>query len=165
MSETTGRVDRINAKTGQGAHGPWTAYSLQIDGNWWNYGFKAPPCKEGDTVTYTMGKDAKGYDTASNVSVTAAAPAAPTAVAGKAPVNTRDVSIQYQSCRKDAIALLPVLLEQGAFVYPAKTKTADKYDLLLAVVDELTARNYLTLQATIDNGGVDDGDFIPAPGE
>lgn len=59
MTTATGFVEKLNTKTGQGARGPWTAYSMKImgeDGNvddkWYGLGFEAPPCVEGDFIQF-----------------------------------------------------------------------------------------------------------------
>jgi hypothetical protein len=68
MSEFRGFVIKINTKTGQGKRGPWTAYSLKLEGEdgveikeWLSYGFTAPKFKEGDYVKLNAEKDDKGY--------------------------------------------------------------------------------------------------------
>jgi hypothetical protein len=52
-----GFVDKLNTKSGTSSKGPWTLYSLRLQGKdgdilpgWYSCGFTAPACKEGDYV-------------------------------------------------------------------------------------------------------------------
>ena len=55
-----------------------------------------------------------------------------------APVNNTQLAIQHQASRNSAIAIVTCAVEQGLVKLP--TKQADKYDAVLALVDNLTAR-------------------------
>ena len=68
MTEFRGFVTKINVKTGQGRKGPWSLYSVKLEGEdgvelkeWLSYGFQAPKFKEGDYVKLTAEKNDKGY--------------------------------------------------------------------------------------------------------
>jgi hypothetical protein len=159
-----GHLNKIGMKQGNGANGPWTLYSIEVDGTWYGSGFKAPNAKEGDYISFDVVQKGQ-YKNAENIAVSAGAPAtaAPTASGGAAPVNKRDISIHYQSCRKDALVALGVLLQHDAVKLPAKQ--ADKFDAALALVDEMTNQFYLKLEDVIAAGGVQVEDTIPSPGE
>jgi len=158
-----GYVQKISTKQGHGKNGPWTAYNLNIDGEWFSCGFAKPACNEGDYVNYDSVQKGQ-YKNAENVSVIprSAAPAGGDG-GGNIPVNRKDVSIHYQSCRKDAIALTGVLLSNGAIKLPAKQ--ADQFDAAVALVNELTNQFYIDLENVINDGGVSVEALIPTPGD
>lgn len=156
-----GHVNSITSKSGQGARGPWTLFNIEIDGQKYGCGFDKPNVQEGQYVEFDVVQKGQ-YKNAENLRVSTAAPTASTgAPQGAMPINKRDVSIQYQSSRKDAIQMLGVLLTSEAIKLPAKQ--ADKYDAALAIVDEITAQFYLKLESVIDEGGVSLEDAIPVP--
>lgn len=157
-----GYVQKISQKSGHGAKGPYTLFSMNVDGEWYGTGFNAPACKEGDYVSFDVVQKGK-FKNAENVSVASQQSAVGSAPSGNIPVNKKDVSIHYQSCRKDAIQTLGVLLQHEAVKLPAKQ--ADKYDAALAILDELTNQYYLKLEDVINAGGVTLEDTIPAPGD
>lgn len=158
-----GFVEQIGEKQGNGRNGPYTLYSVKVGGDWLGAGFNQPSCKEGDFINYEI--EQKGnYKNIKSISV-AQAPAnnAPSAnnSAGAQRVDTRDISIRYQSSRKDAIHLTEVLLANDALAVPAKK--GDKADAILAFVEDLTNQLYINLQDVMDNGGVSTEDIIPTP--
>lgn len=143
--------------------------SLNINGEWfgcWNY---TPDCSEGDTISFEYEEKPKGDRVFKNiktgtVSVVGAATAT-TAVPKPASTGhsyaARDVSIQYQSSRKDALQVLPILLEAGAVSLP--TKKDAKYDAALAILEELTNRFYVDIQNCVANGDPQAEDIVPNP--
>lgn len=160
-----GYIQEVSEKHGQGARGPWTMYNITVDGTRYGCGFTKPNAVQGDFVSFDI--EQKGqYSNAVNV-VKATAPAGGAAPAtgsgGGAPqkATSRDVSIQYQSSRKDAIQTLAVLLDSEAIKLPAKQ--ADKYDVAMGILDELTSRFYLKLEDVIAEGGVSVEDLVPSP--
>lgn len=132
----------------QAPAGTQVAFEANQNGNFWNI-------KKG-SLSKTVGEAQQPTQQPS----TQQAPAAPAAPV----VNTRDISILYQSSRKDALALMPLMFEQGAIKFPAKVKEADKYDTILALVDEMAARFYLKAKEVVDNGGPSEDDVVPNPG-
>lgn len=161
-----GFVQKKSEKQGMGSNGPYTIYSLQIDGEWYGHGFKPPQCNEGDYVSYTVVQNGK-YTNATNVAAAAAPAQAPAAVQGaatpqgSAPVNKRDISIHYQSCRKDAINIVRNLMDVESIKLPAKK--GDQYDAYMALLEEVTAQLFLKLEDIIAAGGVVVDDMIPTP--
>lgn len=161
-----GVIENVSTKNGMGKNGPWTMYSMQVNGEWYGCGFKPIQAGKNDYVSFDF-EQSGNYKNAKNVQVVAApagaaqqAPSAsPAQAAGSAPVSKRDVSIQYQSSRKDAIQTLDLLLKNEAISLPAKK--ADKFDAALALLDEITARFYLRLEDVIDEGGVSVEDLVP----
>lgn len=164
-----GHVNKISTKQGVGKNGPWTMYNLEIDGTWYGCGFNNPNVPEGSFVEFDVVQKGQ-YTNANNVRLaqgmsapqTPQAASTPAAPAQAPRVNSRDVSIQYQSSRKDAIQTLGVLLESEAIKLPAKQ--ADKYDAAMALIEEITAQYYIKLENVIEAGGVELEDAIPAPG-
>tara|TARA_R110000772_G_scaffold175148_1_gene287003 strand:- start:347 stop:835 length:489 start_codon:yes stop_codon:yes gene_type:complete len=156
-----GYVNSITSKSGQGARGPWTLFSIEIDGQKFGAGFDKPNVPEGSYVEFDVVQKGQ-YKNAENIRISTATP--PVVTSGSqagAPVNKRDCSIQYQSSRKDAIQMLGVLLTAEAIKLPAKQ--ADKYDAAMAIVEEMTAQFFLKLEAVIEDGGVSLEDAIPVP--
>jgi len=161
-----GYVTKIGTKQGAGAHGPWTLYSVQIDGaKWLGAKFKAPACNEGDLITYDIVADGQ-YENIANIAVVAGGAAqAPTAVASapsvSPPVNKTQLSIHLQSCRNAAIATLTTFLENDVVKLPAKQ--ADKYEAALSLIEEMTGRYFFKLEKDVANGGMEVADVIPPP--
>lgn len=163
MQKIQGYIDKITTKTGHGKNGPWTLYSILVNDNWYSCGFDAPKAAESQYVEFDAEPNGKYNPNVKNLQVVQAAAAAPAAVGGapKAlPVNKKDVSIHFQSCRKDAIQTVGLLLQSEAVKLPAKQ--ADKFDVAMALIDELTARYYLRLEDVIEEGGVSVEDMVPS---
>jgi len=166
-----GVVQEINAKQGVGRNGPWILYNVTIDGQKYGAGFDAPACKQGDFVNYEV--EQKGqYKNVKNISLASGTPpvASPTpAPAGASGNNVakgtdwdlKDISIRYQSSRKDALALTTALLQAGALAIPAKK--ADQADAIMAFVDEVAASYYIKLDEVMEARGVNTEDLIPPP--
>lgn len=158
-----GYVEKIGTKNGVGKNGPWTLYSVCIAGDWYGAGFDKPACDEGDFVNYEIEQNGK-YKNIKSISV-ASAPAAPSGNNsggnGVQRVDTRDISIRYQSSRKDALQLTEILLANDALAVPAKK--ADKADAIIAFVEDVTNQFYVKLQDVMDAGGVSAEDLIPTP--
>lgn len=158
-----GYIEKISQKSGNGANGPWTMYSIQVGGNWYSCGFKPVPAKEGDYVNFDVVQKGK-YTNATNV----APVAAPAASSGggnnsssPAPVNTRDISISFQHCQKEAHRILDVFLRNDVVKLPAKQ--ADKYDAAMGLLYEISASLYVQLAGVIENGGVSAEDLVEPP--
>jgi hypothetical protein len=159
MSVFQGFIVKVSYKEGEGKRGKWRLYSAKMekeDGteydSWISFGFDKPDIKEGDYVKITTEKDAKGYEKATKIEQLKNAPAkgGNTPAQGtspnvEAPSGTRQVSIEYQSSRKDAIEMLRCLIQMDALpITSAKTKAgeAKRYEELMALVDKLTVRYY-----------------------
>lgn len=152
------QVNGIVEQTGNRATRTGTVHSLKVNGQWYGGIWEDPGINQGATVSFNAEQSGNFWNVKGAIEQSAAA-AAP-ASGGAPAVSTRDISIQYQSSRKDAIQLLPFMFEQGAVKFDAKTKQADKYDAICAMVDELTVRNYLVLQEVIDAGGVNPAEML-----
>jgi len=168
MSNTiTGTIEKVfERKVGKG-----TAYSIAVNDVWYGCGFHKPDAKEGDVVTFDWENNNRGYpqiiagaDKKAKITVVDSAPAAAQGGGGTAPVNARQVSIEYQAARNSAIALLPTLIAQEAVPAVTKAKIADKYDATLLLIKELSDHFYLELQEVNEAGGVE-ADVDPTPGE
>jgi len=157
-----GFVEQISEKQRTGANGNYMTYNVKINGEWLGAGYKKPQCKQGDNIDYEITQKGQ-YKNITNISINSGA------ITTNAPnnattapthrVDTRDISIRYQSCRKDALALTNMLLASDALKLPAKQ--ADKVDAALAFVDEITNQYYIALQDVMDKGGVTVEDLIP----
>ena len=139
-------------------------WSLKIGEEWYGCGRDQPQVQDGQTVTLEYKENTKGDRTYKNViknTIKVVSGATSEAASSSNSVSSRDVSIQYQSSRKDALAILPLLIENAAV--PIQSKSGDKYDAILAVVVELTNKFYLDLQVVVENGGVEVEDMVPTP--
>lgn len=156
-----GYLNKIATKQGMGKRGPYTMYNVEIDGTWYGHGFDKPNASEGTYVEFDVVQKGQ-YKNAENIRAAVSKPSnAASPAQTSIPVNSRDVSIQYQSSRKDAIQMLDVLIKNGLVSLPAKK--AEQYDAAMALLDELTAQFYLKLEGVIEDGGVSLEDAIPAP--
>jgi len=164
----TGEIAFLNVKKGQGARGPWKAYSAKIvkeDGEeyeeWVNFGFKKPECEKGDSVVITCVKE-KGFWAAKDVEITAKASkdsdeedsesgedgtaeesegeSAPQASSSsKSP--TKDQRIQYQHSQEMALQLTDLLLQHKAIPLSATAGAAGvaaRFKEITETVNKLT---------------------------
>lgn len=141
----TGQVFRVYEKQFPGK--PMT-YSVKLEGNplYYRLGTNRFPgiVEPGNVVEFqaTDNPDGKSASVVSPVRAGKAQSPATTAASGTPTVNyaARDNSIQYQSSRKDAIALVDIILREKAYKLPAKV--SDQYGAVLDLVDHLTAAFY-----------------------
>ena len=170
----TAFVAKLSTKSGQSGRGPWTAYSMKLqnkDGTelpgWYQCGFSAPPCKEGDYIK--LEATAKGSNwtvTEGSIRVSKNPPAAPPPAKGGnasgsysggkgATVKKSDLfgeiggynteddirRMSYSAARSDAIKVAGLLAEKGFIPFvkaDAKAGKAKNFDLLVATIDKLT---------------------------
>jgi len=142
--QTQGFVEVVNTttetKSGKRLRSP--LYSFKVGDDWFGCGFDNPKIEKGDTVefSYSEGQYGKEADVSSivkksNADVKTAATSKST---GVSVAGDRQVSIVYQSQHRDAVAFVQFAVEQGAIKLPAKQ--ADKYDVLLDLVEGLTVQ-------------------------
>jgi len=167
MTQQKGRVENIVVKEGATNGKPWALYSIKVGDNYYGVGFDSPPCKEGDVVEFDAGTNAKGYGEAKNIVVVeGASEAAPAAASpatkdnGGGYVDKRNISIQLQSSRKDALVTLQIMQGADAIPFPKDMEESARYDMLLQFVDELTAHHYSKLQEWTEAGGLSPEDVI-----
>lgn len=161
-----GFVKRINSKTGQGKRGPWTLYSMLtiaddgVESGWVSLGFDKPPFMEGDYISYDTNKTDRGLDYVSGSFKKLVPPAKETsqtlAQSDKAPAKAqssyvdRNDSIVYQSSRKDALALVGLLLEHDGLpvsASAAKAGQAKRFEEIKGFVDKLTVEYFNDVQS------------------
>ena len=136
------------------------AWNIQVGSDWFGYGFEEPAAKEGDTVEFQWEQKGnfrnvvKGSMSVVGQGVAAPAPAKANSYAD------RDTSIQYQSSRKDALAILPILLEQGAVSLPSKKDA--KFDACMALLNEITNTFFLDIGNAVQHGVQVEGQ-VPNP--
>lgn len=172
-----GYVKKVNTKEGTGKRGKWTLYSFIVEqdngqeSGWINGGFDKPPFNEGSYVsletevkegrTQLIIGSAKVLDPPVKPPVVATSSAAPASTKGN--YVDRNDSIVYQSSRKDAIALIALLLEHDALPMSAaatKSGQAKRFEEVTAFVDKLTVQYYgdvqtgRVLQSVVDAGAV-----------
>lgn len=177
MHNFTGFIAKIGIKTGTSKRGAWKLYSIKIDGQdeWISAGFDAPPCKEGDYVSIEAEQNDKGYWDAKSIKQVKNAPAKEAAaVSGPALAKTStQTSIHYQSARKDAIALIELLLTHKALPMSASATaagTAKRYEEITALIDKLTVRyfndaeTHRILEDVTDEGSSKAEEADPTPG-
>jgi hypothetical protein len=186
-----GFVEKINQKKGNGAKGPWVLYSaLLIDKEgekvgWFNFGFDAPACKEGDYVQLTaeFNDKYKNYEV-SKTQVSKNPPAKP--AAKDAPKKggggyQKDPNVQaqiaYQAARNSAISTIELLLANGGLKLrkgDSKAIVAANFDIIMAAIDKVTVEFFRDviaegfedtlrkLETVSDSGDIDtsgDGDL------
>lgn len=153
-----GFVKKLNSKDGKSKKPPYRGYTVwsmimeNQDGSesgWISLGFERPSFDEGQWANYSTELKGKGLDLVTfdraeapaipgSVSPPAGSTAAPAPARGY--VDRQD-SIVYQSSRKDALALVALLLEHNALpmsTSAAKAGVATRYDEITAFVDKLT---------------------------
>lgn len=158
MSNTvTGTVEIISEKP----RGTGIAYGIKMsDGVWYGHGFVRPKFQKGDNVTFEYemkGQYANIVVRSVQVANAASQPqqaAQPTQSAPAAPAapNATQISIQYQSSRKDALEFVKLAMQADAL--PLPTKKSDRMDALQALVEDTTGRYYAAVSETVKNGGV-----------
>lgn len=137
-----------------------TLYSFKLvnDETWYGMGEEQPQFSEGDMVRFEH--DAKnGVDTTSLKTKKGEAPVAAPKPAGKSwgggkkdagreeywakkeeSDAERQKAINYQSARKDAIEVMKLMVDKEMVKLP--TKASDKFDGVLALIQEVTVRYY-----------------------
>ena len=157
MSTVTGAVARLTEKVVSNGS---TSFGFQVNGEWYST-FDKQDAKEGDVVTFDFIQKGN-YKNIAKGSIRAsvgAAPSAPTAAPQAA--NSRDISIVYQSSRKDAIAIVTAMLSNDCIKLPAAENK--RYGAVMGLVDELANMYYNEVQSVIENGGVKQEQEAPQP--
>lgn len=168
---TVAFVQKINSKSGTGRNGkPYTLWSMKLsdkEGNelpgWYNCGFNAPNCKEGDYIKLEATPKGQNFDvniasiqTSKNPPARAKS-AAPAANSGGARATTKTSELfgdiggynteddirrmSYSAARSDAIKVVGLLLENKGLPMSSatgKAGTAARYDEIISMVDKLT---------------------------
>jgi len=139
------------------------AYSAEINGTWYGAGFDKPEFNEGDVLEFDirMNGKFKNLDKA-KVLGSAAQGTVAAAPAGKPDPQVwvdKDNSILYQSCRKDAIAFVGVLLANQLVALPAKK--GDQCDAVQALVEDYTVQFFIKTRDVVQNGGCTLEDLVP----
>jgi len=111
----TGTVEWVGSKTRNTKYGEKEAWSLKIDGTFYNNAFKKPPCEKGDTVEFDYKTGQYGHDL-KFISVVSGG-SAPAVSKGGWPIpkdSARDRSIIRQSMIKAAVEYYTSKTEGGA---------------------------------------------------
>lgn len=152
MANVTGVVQRKNSKP---IRNGGQMFSIQVDGNWYGGMFDDPGCNEGDTISFESSQNGRFLNVQkgtlqvvqNNAPSQAPAPQGGGQTGGQREDywnsrakadEARQVSITYQSSRKDAVEVAKALVENDMVAQP--TKKGDKYDWFLGLVDVLTDR-------------------------
>ena len=133
--------------------GKGMAYNFCLeDGTWYGFGFSKPSFGRGDYIRFVWSANGqyKNVDAASveildnptgtppAETTTSAASQAP--AAGKTNWDEKDKRITLLACRKDAIEITKMALEQGALKLGSTAK--DKYGILMDAIDTTAADLY-----------------------
>jgi len=147
-----GTVNRINSNG--------KAFNAEISGTWYGCGFNAPKFKEGDVLEFEVEQrgNFKNLGKHSVIGTSSGSSSAP--APAKASFDDRNVSIAYQSSRKDALVFVQLLVQTGAISLPAKK--ADQADALQALVEDYAAQFYLKLEEIVKAGGATLEDLLPS---
>lgn len=173
-----GYVKKVNTKEGTGKRGKWVLYSgiiEQDDGTesgWISFGFEKPPFSEGSYISIDVEKTERGLNYVAGSGKVLDPPAKPAAAslpatvsgttgAAKSSYVDRNDSIVYQSSRKDAVALIGLLLEHDALPMSSassKSAQAKRFEEVSAYVDKITVQFFhdvgslRLLQSVVDAG-------------
>jgi hypothetical protein len=160
VSEYRGFVIKINTKTGQGRKGPWTLYSLKLEGedgleikDWLSYGFDKPKFKEGDYIKLDASKNDKGYlqvdvdsvKVAKNPPARAGSKASGAGEAGSSRGNYSKGGVDWNSAVARSIELVDMLVKHDAIsLSPAKGASGieKRRTEIEAMVDKYTVKLY-----------------------
>lgn len=157
------------------------AYTVQLQNEGYiGVGFEPPACNEGDVITLSYDLNDRGYKqmVKGSLKVVSSGPAPEQAKPQRAPTGAgegasksgywegkevRDIAtqraIQYQASRNAALEVAKMALENDCLSLGAKK--ADKLDILLAFIDEITDRFNRDVSDVTKNGersGKYDGD-------
>lgn len=186
-----GYVKKTAQKEGTGKRGKWVLRSFIIEhddgteSGWLSGGFDALPFAEGSYVSVETVQTDRGQNYVPGSLKILSPPskplterAAPPASAPSqgAPAKTgsyvdRNDSIVYQSSRKDALAMIGLLLEHDALPLAAagaKANTAKRFDEIKAYVDKFTIEFFNDVQtgrlliSVVDAGQIDAESVSPA---
>jgi len=135
--EQTGTVEYVSQKTeaasGKKLNSP--LFSFKLNDEWFGCGFDDPRVAEGDTITFTFNSTQYGSEVVKNSIVKTAADTSPAAATKKvSSPDARQVSIVYQSSRKDAINAIDIAVSTGVLTLPK----GKGYEVLFDLIDELT---------------------------
>jgi hypothetical protein len=166
---TVGFVEKVNRKSGTNKNGrPYTLYSLKLlskEGDflpgYYQCGFDAPACKEGDYIKLDAVKNDRGnFDVnVKSIKTSKNPPSKPSAPetqsqGGSAPKGggggfksnpETQAAIHYQNSRTAAIAATSLLLEHGALkLVKADTKAgaASRFDIITESIDKMTVKYF-----------------------
>lgn len=136
------------------------AFNAEISGTWYGCGFSAPSFKEGDVLEFEFEQKGKFKNLGKHsVLGTSSGNSAPAPSAGKQSFDERNISIAYQSSRKDALHLVEILVQSGSVALPAKK--SDQADAIKALVEDYAAQFYLKLESVVQAGGATLEDMVP----
>lgn len=159
-----GFVKKLNGKDGKSkkngkAFTAWSMIMENQDGSesgWIGLGFEKPSFSEGQWANYSANPGKFGLELISFDKAEAPAAAVPVATGSgqTAPARSsgyvdRNDSIVYQSSRKDALALVGLLLEHNGLPMSssaAKAGVASRYEEITAFVDKLTVEYFHDVQ-------------------
>lgn len=146
MQVASGTVNKVIAKNGLN-------YLTLVGDDGIYSTYKTPPsCKSGDMVEFTFTQKGQyknadpstikvtGQGATSSASTTSRYNNASSNKQAWQPDPGRQVSIELQSARRDAIDLVKFMAEQGAIKLP--TKQADKYDAIMGLLEHTTKEIY-----------------------
>lgn len=143
MSEeftSKGIVEVINEKNGM--------YSFKVGNDWIGAGKYPPKFEKGDEIEFKYTKNGQWNNVVFNsITVLEKAPSQPSsgasgaAKSGGVNWDLKDKRITYLACRKDALALADIMVRTDSITLPPASKKADRYQVLIDLVEELT-NNY-----------------------
>lgn len=154
MRTYTGNVVKVTDVDWNGA----TLWSFQIEGmnKWFRCGENEPPIATGNAIKFVEDRNKVDVTSiqivdASEVTATqttpcATAPASPNVGSTRAVRTTRDVSIEWQSSRKDAIAVACAALDNECLDIPKSAAKGKKFDLFKAIIRTMTEEFYDEVQ-------------------
>ena len=135
-----GIVEVVNERNGM--------WSFKVGEDWYGAGKYPPKFDKGDEIEFQFTKNGKWNNLEFNTvtvlekAPTQSAPASSGSSSGGTNWDLKDKRITYLACRKDALAMADILVKTDAMVLPPASKKADRYQVILDLVDELTDVSY-----------------------
>lgn|SRR5690606_15170114 len=140
------------------------AWNAMVGDTWYGFGFNKPEFQEGQVIEFEFEQRGKFKnirpDTVRILGSTSGSSSPAASGSPKNSYDDRNISIAYQSSRKDALQLVQILVESQAV--PLPTKKAEQADAILALVEHYTAHFFLKLEDVVKDGGVSVEDMLPS---
>lgn len=142
VSTMRGIVEVVNENNGR--------WSFKVGEEWIGAGKYRPKIDKGDEIEFGYTKNGKWNNLEFNtIKVLDKAPKQEATTSGTGSssgggVNwdLKDKRITYLACRKDALAMADIMVRTDAITLPPASKKADRYEVVINLVDELTNESY-----------------------
>lgn len=166
-----GTIEKVGLKKGENKKGKvWKLYSIKIANVWYSCGFnKDPEVNDGDYIKFSWeldDRDNKVIDMESLAKCDPPTSGSSGSGGGDSDKELmwamRDVRARIGYARSAAIDIVRLALDKDILPWPKSAKAADKFDLLIAMVDKETMHFYgMTEDQVTSIFGDDEDDDLP----